>query len=211
VLSGAQKVASMALSRRSLLIAGLVVSSGVGSAIAAGPATTGSVARAGASGEGLAVEALVGQMLMVGFRGDEPNTPGGEAVRSWLAAGKIGGVIFYEDNLASPAATLRLTRAFRQAAGPKRTPLIAVDQEGGAVARLRPERGFKALPSAREVAARYDVGEAFARYADLAEDLSKLGFNVNFGPVVDLDLNWGSNIISGLGRSFGTDAIRSAI
>ncbi len=195
----------MPLSRRSVLIAGLVVSSGVGSAIAAGPGTTGSIARAGGSGEGLPVEALVGQMLVVGFRGDEPDTPGAEAVRGWLAAGKVGGVIFFEDNLASPAAALRLTRAFRQAAGPRRTPLLAIDQEGGAVARLRPERGFKALPAAREVAAREGVGEAFARYEDLARELSRLGFNVNFGPVVDLDLNRGSRIISGLGRSFGTD------
>jgi beta-N-acetylhexosaminidase len=195
----------MALSRRSLLIAALTASGAVGSAIAAGPVAAGSVARPGSGQEALSTEALIGRMIMVGFFGDEPDAPGTEAVRGWLASGKVGGVIFFEDNLASPNAALRLTKAFRQAAGPKRTPLLAVDQEGGAVSRLRPERGFEPLPSAREVAARDDIGEAFARYEDLARGLVRLGFNVNFGPVVDLELNSSSRIISGLGRSFGSD------
>lgn len=196
---GRERHPSMTFGRRSFLISALVASGAIRPAIAAGPASLGDAAPSG----DLSVEALVGRMIMVGFRGDEPGSPGAAAVRGWLAAGKIGGVLFFDDNLTSPDAARRLTKAFREAAG--WTPLLAIDQEGGAVSRLRRERGFPALLSAREVAARDDPGEALARYEDLAQELSRLGFNVNFGPVVDLELNPDSRIIAGLGRSFGPD------
>lgn len=180
----------MAFSRRSILIAGLTAAAG---------------SRAGASAENLSIDALSGRMIMVGFRGAHADEPGAAAVCGWLASGRIGGALFFDDNLPSPAAARHLTAAFREAAGPGRTPLLAVDQEGGAVSRLRPERGFAYLPSARAVGASGDISRALVLYADLGRQLAGLGINVNFGPVVDLDLNPASRIISGLGRSFSAD------
>jgi beta-N-acetylhexosaminidase len=55
-------------------------------------------------------------------------------------------------NIKSPDQLHALTTALRKAAG-DRPFLIAVDQEGGKVARLGPENGFPATPSQAEVGA----------------------------------------------------------
>jgi hypothetical protein len=59
-----------------------------------------------------------------------------------IAKRQTTAVIFFEDNLPSPQAAMDLTQAFREAAGTS-IPLLCLDQEGGAVVRLRTERGFE--------------------------------------------------------------------
>lgn len=64
--------------------------------------------------------------------------------------------------------------------------VILVDQEGGQVARLRPERGFAAtLPSATAFAALADGARQEAARAQAVE-LVALGIDGNLAPVVDL-------------------------
>ena len=149
------------------------------------------------------LDRMIGEMIVVGFTGDHPTSPGARAISSWLRDGLVGGVIFFEDNLRSPEGAMELIHAFREAAG-ESTPLLCLDQEGGAVARLRADRGFEPLPSARLMGTL--PRPAVARYYDrTARELSRLGFNANLGPVVDLALNPGNPVIEGLGRSFGPD------
>ncbi|MDX1986648.1 MAG: glycoside hydrolase family 3 N-terminal domain-containing protein [Candidatus Obscuribacter sp.] len=76
--------------------------------------------------------------------------------------------------------------------------LIAVDQEGGSVQRLR--NGFPALPSAKEAALNRDL-EAYARA--LSADLVALGVNMNLAPVLDID--YGLSQVIGT-RAFGETA-----
>lgn len=82
--------------------------------------------------------------------------------------------------------------------------LIAVDQEGGKVARLKPEYGFPGAPSAAEVGAKGDPAYAKKVYGPLADTLADAGINTDFAPDVDLAVNPENRVIVGLGRSYGT-------
>jgi beta-N-acetylhexosaminidase len=149
----------------------------------------------------LSLDQMIGKMIVMGFWGSDPASPGAQALCRWLKQGVIGGVIFFEDNLPSPHAAMHLTQAFREAAG-ESIPLLCLDQEGGAVARLRVEHGFEPLPSARSVGSMSYLA-AKDLYNRTAHEMRRLGFNANLGPVVDLALNPENPVIEELGRSFG--------
>ena len=145
----------------------------------------------------------VGQMIMIGFPGTEPDENWPERAAAMIADGRIGGVILFGDNARNPAQVRRLTGSLTAAAGAL-PPFIAIDQEGGYIQRLTSRNGFQSLPSARAVA-RTDLCTARADYAKTATELASLGINVNFGPVVDLDINPRNPAIGRKARSYGTD------
>jgi beta-N-acetylhexosaminidase len=153
---------------------------------------------------------MIGQMIMVGFAGTETSDAGVLAVRDEIGSGTIGGVVLYPENLRSPQQITALT-AFLRNARSQPVPFIAVDQEGGKVQRLSRENGHSYFPSARDVGASpsYAAPEnAFKLYGAMAKELADSGFNLNFGPVVDLNLNPGNPVIAGRERSFGADPAR---
>ncbi|SEA27057.1 beta-N-acetylhexosaminidase [Pelagibacterium halotolerans] len=140
---------------------------------------------------------------MVGFSGDTADAAGVRAVREQIARGEIGGVMYLRTNVDSLAAVRGINRRLI-AARPWLPPFIALDQEGGEIERLTAAVGFGEIPSARAVAS--DAPDrARAIYAGLADELARLGFNANFGPVVDLDLNPDNPIIARYQRAFGSD------
>src|SRR5271169_4158708 len=151
----------------------------------------------------LSLDRMIGEMIVIGFWGSDAASPGARVVCEWLRSGVVGGVIFFEDNLPSPRLASEIIQSFREAADGS-IPLLCLDQEGGAVARLRAEHGFEPLPAARSVGT-MSYGAAEAPYNRTARELNRLGFNANFGPVVDLALNPRNSVIEGLGRSYGTD------
>lgn len=150
------------------------------------------------------IQDMAGQMIMLGFSGHAPGDPGVRAVREQVARGEIGGVMFLRPNVAS-LADVRAINGALMAARPWLPPFIALDQEGGQIERLTRAVGFGEIPSARAVAGR-GVAAAKVIYAGLAADLARQGFNVNFGPVVDLDLNPANPIIARYQRAYGEDA-----
>jgi beta-N-acetylhexosaminidase len=153
------------------------------------------------------LDAMIGQMIMVGFLGDNERDAGVMAVRDQLAKGVIGGVVLYPDNIGSPEG-LRALTAFLRNAKTWPPPFIAVDQEGGLVQRLTRQNGHHYFPSARSVGRNpsYASAENAERlYASMAEELAHAGFNLNFGPVVDLNLNPSNPVIGQRDRSFGAD------
>ncbi len=188
----------ISLHRRALLISALGLAGGLLSAHSLKAEQTEPVAASD-----LALDEMIGQMVILGFWGSNPSAPGVLAVVDWLQRGLIGGVIFFEENLPSPSVAERLTKLFREAAKPA-VPFLCVDQEGGAVSRLRANHGFEPLPEASSITATTPRNAALY-YDRTAKELDRLGFNVNLGPVVDLNLNPNSRIIEGLGRSFGSD------
>lgn len=151
---------------------------------------------------------MIGAMLMCGFRGTE--LPPDDPFLAAVAGGRVGGVILFdrdvttggERNIRSPEQVRRLTATLRAAApGPL---FIAVDQEGGQVRRLRPQKGFSDLPSAQ----RLGQGSAAAtREAAtlLGEELAGLGIDVDLAPVADVDSNPLNPAIGRLGRAFSSD------
>jgi beta-N-acetylhexosaminidase len=150
------------------------------------------------------LDAMIGQMIMVGFEGRSERAPGVVAAHDQLAKGVIGGVVLYPDNIGSPE-QLRTLTTYLHDAKSWPLPFIAVDQEGGLVQRLSGHRYF---PSARSVGANPSFASAQAAdrlYQTMAEELAKAGFNLNFGPVVDLSLNPNNYVIVQRDRSFGAD------
>ena len=153
------------------------------------------------------LDRMIGQMIMVGFQGDNERDPGVIAVRDQLAKGEIGGVVLYPDNIRS-ARQLRFLTAYLNNANSSLVPLIAVDQEGGLVQRLARWNGYSKFPSARKMGRdpKLNTPEGAHRlYERMAKELAGAGINVNFGPVLDLSLNAGNPVIVRRKRSFGKD------
>lgn len=157
-----------------------------------------------------ALDAQLAQMVMVGFRGAEP-----DECREFLdSLGEcpLGGVWLTDNdspmgwthgNVRSPEQLQRLTAALREASG---APLfIAIDGEGGQIIRLKQRYGFPAFPSARELGDRNDLSHTGAEARRLASLLKECGINLNFAPVLDLNKNPANPIIGGKDRSFSAD------
>jgi beta-N-acetylhexosaminidase len=126
----------------------------------------------------LPLEEKIGQMMMVGFEGLEAP----DYLLKWLAAGRIGGIILFARNIASPQQVAELVSACHKAA--KYPLLVSIDQEGGTVARLRD--GFSESPGAMALGAANSDELAERVSATMAAELRALGVNWNLAPVVDL-------------------------
>ncbi|MGY6708969.1 MAG: glycoside hydrolase family 3 N-terminal domain-containing protein [Rhizobiaceae bacterium] len=147
----------------------------------------------------------IGQMLMVGFVGTSPDDPWPRRIVEQIAEGSVGGVLILGRNVSALDDLRAMNNAFREAA-PDNPPLIAIDQEGGRIQRLRSLHGFPETPSAAMLGRHADPETARDFYATMAQGLADLGFNVNFGPVVDLDVESRNPIISQLQRAYAPDA-----
>jgi beta-N-acetylhexosaminidase len=123
-----------------------------------------------------------GQLLMVGIPGPRMDAVARELVRDL----QVGGVILFARNIESPEQVWELTRDLQQEAlaSGGRPLLIAVDQEGGRVQRLKAP--FTIIPAARDLGAG-NTPEAVAGLArQVARELALVGINVNLAPVLDV-------------------------
>ena len=147
--------------------------------------------------------------MIVGFRGSQLGQV--PWVRTALRDTGLGGVILFDRdqqtggnrNVRSPAQVKTLVHDLRAAAG-ARAIIVSVDQEGGIVTRLSPTHGFPAVASEADIG-RGTVAAAQTWGNGIATTLSTAGFNLNFAPVVDLDVNPKSPAIGALDRSFSAD------
>jgi beta-N-acetylhexosaminidase len=159
---------------------------------------------------GVTLDEKIGQMVMAGFRGLalNPNDP----VASDLSLHLGGTVLFDADvptgsdirNIQSPEQLASLTGQLQTLAA---TPplLVALDQEGGNVARLGPAHGFAATLSEGELGRRGDLTLTRANAQNIAGMLSAAGVNLDLAPVVDLNRNPNNPIIGALDRSYSAD------
>ncbi len=145
---------------------------------------------------------MYGQLVIKGFFGQTPIDKQVKATRRALENGVISGVIFYDKNVRNPKQVASLTRYLLASKTPY-TPIIAVDQEGGAVQRLNRRKGFTYVPGHFRMQQRNTVEQARTRYDAMTKELAQAGFNTNLGPVVDLNLNPDNPIIARARRSFG--------
>ena len=110
-----------------------------------------------------------------------------------------GGIILFARNLdpdplGGPARCRRLIDGLQARFGSELPLAVAVDQEGGAVSRLRPWTG--PTPSLRRLWTRDGARACSAWGALWGEGLRMLGFNVDFAPVLDL---WDGHPGAGIG------------
>nr|WP_083537289.1 MULTISPECIES: beta-N-acetylhexosaminidase [unclassified Paenibacillus] len=153
---------------------------------------------------GMSLEEKVGQLLLCGFDGTEPSADIERLIREQA----IGGVILFARNVTGTKQAAALNRSLQAAAADGgRLPLwIAVDQEGGMVARFTD--GLALMPGAMAIAAGGDAYSAYEAGYVCGCELGALGVNMNFAPVLDVNNN-PSNPVIGV-RSFGEDPERVA-
>ncbi|MBW2454220.1 MAG: beta-N-acetylhexosaminidase [Deltaproteobacteria bacterium] len=145
----------------------------------------------------LSLEQLCGQLIVGGFAATELSP----RFARELSAGRRAGAILFRRNIGSIDQVARLNRSIVAAAPRDLPPFIAVDQEGGRVARLGSP--FLKLPPMRQLGriGQPDLTERVA--AELGAELSVLGFNLDFAPVMDVDSNPENPVIGD--RSFGRE------
>ena len=168
-----------------------------------------------------------GALLSVGVRGTEAGDPRLESDLEICAAVGVGSIVLFdvdvprfraakvagapdlearraaERNVRSPRQLRALCTYLRERLGEHL--VILIDQEGGEVARLRPERGFEAcLPSAAVFATwAPELRRKAARRQ--AREIAALGIDGNLAPVVDLGTR-PDGPLARKGRTFGPDA-----
>jgi beta-N-acetylhexosaminidase len=139
---------------------------------------------------------LAGQRLMVGFNGTRLDATLKEIIEKL----QVGGVILFTRNIVDPDQLRELVASIQDCARKAGIePLfVAVDQEGGSVARLKPP--FTQFPGPSEMKDKAHVKQ-FARVT--ANELRAAGINMNMAPVLDLLPEDAPSVMTG--RSFGAD------
>ncbi len=150
----------------------------------------------------MSIQEKVGQLLMVSFEGEVIN----EDARVLIQDVGVGGVIYYtwSNGLTSQEQVKQLSDGLQSLTRSNKHPLplfIAIDQEGGIVNRLQKEctlfPGNAALGAVTDPQLVEEVSFA------MGQELQAVGVNMNFAPVVDVNVN-PNNPVIGL-RSFGAD------
>ena len=146
--------------------------------------------------ESLTREQLAGQRLMVGFEGKQFN----QDLKVLIRDLKVGGVILFSHNTETPAQLKELCTAIQEYTEIINQPplIIAIDQEGGQVARLKePFSQFPGNPAMK------DVDDAIYFAETSAAELNRAGVNMNLAPVMDVAPREISSIMAT--RAFGHD------
>lgn len=139
-------------------------------------------------------EQRAGQRLMVGFEGTGLN----EDLKDLINRLKIGGIILFAGNLKSPDQIKELCRSIQDYAKICQQPplFIAVDQEGGQVARL--QEPFTIFPGNPHMKTEEDA----VHFAEItAAELNQVGINMNMAPVMDVSPEGSGSIMAE--RTFG--------
>ena len=149
----------------------------------------------------MTLEDKVGQIMLVFFEGGTVS----ENLKMFISEIKVGGVILYSsrNNIESVAQVANLNEEIQRIALSvgSRPLFIAIDQEGGLIARIR--EGVTPFPGNMALGAAGDPSLAGRVASVMGEELASIGINMNFAPVVDVNNN-PLNPIIGV-RSFGSD------
>lgn len=128
----------------------------------------------------MTVEEAAGQVIVALFGGQDP-----AAVEELVRTYHLGGVAFGGGNVGSAALTQEMTAAAQRGGDGRDWPVIlATDQEGGPVARLKDV--IPALPAFLASGAARDKSVVRSAYTGEGADMLALGFNMDFAPVADL-------------------------
>ena len=150
----------------------------------------------------------IGQMILVGFRGyDAP-----EYIKNAIANRQISGVILFdydviknkpERNIKSPSQLKKLVSKLKSCSS---YPIfVAIDQEGGKITRLNSEKGFPDTLSAKALGDANNLDSTYKNSEIIAKNLQSLGINLNFAPVVDLNINPDNPAIGKKERSYSAN------
>lgn len=132
--------------------------------------------------DSLTDEQLAGQRLMVGFKGKALD----DDLRFLIMELHVGGLILFKRNLSDSPQVSELCRGAQACAAESGNPplMIAIDQEGGPVARLGPP--FTVFPGNRAVGEARSEKDAREFGTITAQELKSVGITMNLAPVLDV-------------------------
>jgi len=116
--------------------------------------------------------------------------------------GCLGGVILFKRNVESALQVHTLLKEIKNLMPKNEQPVLAVDQEGGRVIRIR--EPLTVLPPAELFGKINDENLTFKAGELTGKELRALGFTVDFAPVMDINTNPASPVIGD--RSYGRDS-----
>jgi beta-N-acetylhexosaminidase len=158
-------------------------------------------------------------MLLLGFEGSDITDH--HPIAKAITEDGIGGVILFDydvktqkfgKNIQNPSQVQQLNQKLQTLNNqrclnnqkPALSLIVSVDYEGGQVNRLSPSCGFPNTLSAAEFG-QLSPEKASQIAHEMAKTLVALGFNLNFAPVVDINVNQDNPILGKLDRCFSSD------
>lgn len=147
---------------------------------------------------GLTLEQKVGQLFIVSpeqVTGGEDVTAMTDELKAALVQYPVGGIILFARNIQTPEQLTALNAALANME--PISPFLAVDEEGGLVARLGNHKAFD-LPtykSAGAVGSSGNAEDALQMGLTIGGYLQEYGFNLDFAPVADVNTNPNNPVI----------------
>ena len=156
------------------------------------------------------ISKLIGQMIMVGIKGHNRDAVYDFFERNYKY--HVGGIILYDEDITTNPPSLHNIRSQQQLSNftnylqefSSNPLLIGIDQEGGKVNRLKEIYGFPKTISWSKLGNINDLKKTELESNNIAKSLNRCGINVNFSPVLDLDISK-DNIISQKDRAISSD------
>jgi len=159
----------------------------------------------------ISLKEKIGQMIMVGFA--DTIIYDTSTIVHDIKKYKIGGVIIYEYDVVNKmrprniSSKVQLKKLTQQLQSHAKVPLfIGIDEEGGRVSRLKPHYGFEPTVSAEYLGSINNTDSTSFYASRIAEACKSVGINLNFAPVVDVNVNKECPVIGGIERSFSENS-----
>ncbi|MCD8379002.1 MAG: glycoside hydrolase family 3 protein [Lachnospiraceae bacterium] len=131
-------------------------------------------------------------------------TQAGETTKQALSDYPVGGIVYFAANILTRDQCS--TMISNSQSYSKIGLFIAVDEEGGTVARIgnNSAMGTTSFPDMKTIGDTGNTQNAYEVGYTIGSEISELGFNLDFAPVADVDSNPDNPVIGD--RSFGSDA-----
>lgn len=136
----------------------------------------------------LTLKEKIGQMIGLAFSGDHYS----EELKMQVEDIEAGLIIYFKDNCVTPKQIFDLNKEIIKNA--KIPPFIALDQEGGMVARVT--EGITQSPGAMVIGATQNYHNAYQLAYNMGVEMRDLGFNFNFAPDADVNNNAANPVIN---------------
>ena len=155
----------------------------------------------------MTLEQKIGQLFIVRPESLYGTTQVTSAMRDAIIERQPGGIIMFSENITSPEQIKSFNNELKSvAAGYEPIPMIiAVDEEGGMVARIANNWAFdvKRYDSMLDIGSTGDESQAEEVGSTIGSYLAEYGFDLDFAPVADCFTNPNNRVIGD--RAFGAD------
>lgn len=151
------------------------------------------------------IDVMIGQMIMIGI-GDFDLVDDSRPIFQEIRDGKVGGVVLYEKNILFESPKPELALLVESLQKNASIPLfVSIDEEGGLVSRMKTRYGFPKNVSAQYLGDMNNLDSTRFYANQTASLLSSFGINMNYAPVVDVNLNPRNPVIGRIQRSYSED------